>query len=133
MQTCAVFLLCIVLVALQCEANAFHLVNGWSAVKPVAKKLPSMPTIRTTLGMSGYSKMYSIRGGANKIPIDIRDDGHFDEVVKAAGGNLVVVDFSASWCPPCKSIEPFVQSLAAQEDSVTFVKVCIVSDVPIKV
>ena len=42
-----------------------------------------------------------------------------------SGNKLVVVDFTASWCPPCKMIGPEFVKLAAEEanSSVTFVKV----------
>jgi thioredoxin 1 len=39
------------------------------------------------------------------------NDGNFeDEVLKAEG--LVLVDFSASWCGPCKKLEPIVEDVA---------------------
>jgi thioredoxin 1 len=39
------------------------------------------------------------------------DDASFEsEVVQAAGA--VLVDFSATWCGPCKKLEPLVHELA---------------------
>jgi thioredoxin 1 len=37
-----------------------------------------------------------------------------DEVLKADG--LVLVDFSAAWCGPCKKLEPIVHELAGDYD-----------------
>lgn len=43
--------------------------------------------------------------------------------IEEAGGKLVVIDFHATWCGPCKVIGPKFEELAAIHDSVVFVKV----------
>ncbi len=43
------------------------------------------------------------------------DDNNFEaEVVRAAGA--VLVDFSATWCGPCKKLEPIVHEIAGDYD-----------------
>jgi thioredoxin 1 len=43
------------------------------------------------------------------------DDGNFESVVLKAQG-AVLVDFSATWCGPCKKLEPIVHDIASDYD-----------------
>ncbi len=43
------------------------------------------------------------------------DDSNFEtEVIQAQGA--VLVDFSATWCGPCKKLEPIVDEIAGEYD-----------------
>ncbi|KAE9595572.1 putative monodehydroascorbate reductase (NADH) [Lupinus albus] len=37
--------------------------------------------------------------------------------------NLMVVDFSAKWCGPCKIMDPFIQEFAAKYTNAEFIKI----------
>ena len=49
-------------------------------------------------------------------PIPVEDADHFAELVTS--NPLVLVDFYADWCSPCKMLEPTVEELARTTDAV---------------
>ncbi|XP_045146197.1 thioredoxin-like [Echinops telfairi] len=53
--------------------------------------------------------------------IDSKED--FQAALKSAGEKLVVVNFSATWCGPCKMIKPFYHSLCKQYSNAVFLEV----------
>ncbi|XP_075884437.1 thioredoxin b [Nelusetta ayraudi] len=57
------------------------------------------------------------------IEIQCMDD--FNQYVKGSGDKLVVVDFTATWCGPCKQISPVFDTLAGlpENKNVVFLKV----------
>ncbi|CAL4092940.1 unnamed protein product, partial [Meganyctiphanes norvegica] len=50
-----------------------------------------------------------------------KDD--FADQMKSAGGKLVVVDFFADWCEPCKMIAPKLEAMDSEMSDVVFLKV----------
>ncbi len=47
---------------------------------------------------------------------------NFQEVVENAEG-IVLLDFWASWCGPCKMIAPYVEEVAQERDDITVGKI----------
>lgn len=52
---------------------------------------------------------------------DVTEKTFTDEVLMAGG--LVVVDYWADWCSPCKQLSPIIEELSNEYGDVKFVKV----------
>jgi thioredoxin-like negative regulator of GroEL len=48
----------------------------------------------------------------------ISGDQEMTRVVAAAGERLLIFDFFADWCQPCRELEPILESIAAQKADV---------------
>ncbi|KAM3937233.1 thioredoxin-like isoform 2-T2 [Leptodactylus fuscus] len=53
----------------------------------------------------------------------IENLAEFNAALSEAGDKLVVIDFTAVWCGPCKMIAPFFASLSEKYTDVVFLKV----------
>ncbi|XP_029470984.1 thioredoxin-2-like [Rhinatrema bivittatum] len=52
----------------------------------------------------------------------IKSKEEFDQLIESSD-KLVVTDFTASWCGPCKKIAPYYEALCKQYTEVVFLKV----------
>jgi len=51
------------------------------------------------------------------------DKKDFEKQVVDADGRLIVIDFFATWCGPCKMISPHLAEMSKAMDNVIFLKV----------
>ena len=54
---------------------------------------------------------------------DISSDADFDALLKESGSKLVVVDYSTTWCGPCKVIAPKFDELSEKYTDAIFCSV----------
>ena len=55
--------------------------------------------------------------------VDIDGEAAFDKTIQNAGSSLVVVDYSTTWCGPCKVIAPKFEEFSEQYTDAVFLKV----------
>eukprot|EP00559_Dactyliosolen_fragilissimus_P004117 CAMPEP_0184861672 /NCGR_PEP_ID=MMETSP0580-20130426/6299_1 /TAXON_ID=1118495 /ORGANISM="Dactyliosolen fragilissimus" /LENGTH=109 /DNA_ID=CAMNT_0027359245 /DNA_START=295 /DNA_END=624 /DNA_ORIENTATION=- len=55
--------------------------------------------------------------------VDIDSEAAFDKTVSSSGDTLVVVDYSTTWCGPCKVIAPKFDELSDKYPEAVFLKV----------
>lgn len=82
---------------------------------------------------AGYKNVYELKGGTNawraaNKPLEGATNEKqmtIDELnATIKGSKIVLVDFGASWCPPCKQMEPVLKSLTENnKDKFTLLKV----------
>jgi len=48
-------------------------------------------------------------------PIHVEDESHFEELIDSH--SVVLVDYYADWCGPCKMLEPTVEEIADETDA----------------
>lgn len=55
--------------------------------------------------------------------VDIDSEAAFDKTIQSANGALVVVDYSTTWCGPCKVIAPKFEEFSDKYPEAVFLKV----------
>jgi len=57
------------------------------------------------------------------VVLKVANDADFAEKLNQSGTKLVVIDFSATWCGPCKNIAPFVEEMSTKYPNAHFLNV----------
>jgi len=82
----------------------------------------SLVTLPSPAG--GHPQSAATRAGRPvAVVIDVSSTEEFNDELSKAGDALVVVDYSTSWCGPCKIIAPKFDEFSEQYKDVAFLKV----------
>merc|ERR1719401_904650 len=79
-------------------------------------------------GVPGSLSLRAAQQSARSLPpravvLEISSQEEFDKALGSAGDSLVVIDYSTSWCGPCKIIAPKFDEFSEQYKNVAFLKV----------
>mmetsp|Transcript_25158 Transcript_25158/g.40898 ORF Transcript_25158/g.40898 Transcript_25158/m.40898 type:complete len:149 (-) Transcript_25158:191-637(-) len=85
-----------------------------AAVTAVNAFAPSLPVRAATASISPRPLM---------AVLDVGSEAAFDETVSGAGDKLVIIDYSTTWCGPCKVIAPKFDEFSETYPDSIFVKV----------
>jgi len=55
--------------------------------------------------------------------VDITTIEELEKIAKKYPSNLIIIDFSATWCGPCKGIKPIYEALSKEYTNCIFLKV----------
>lgn len=61
--------------------------------------------------------------GLSMKVVDIDSEAAFDKTIQNAGDALVVIDYSTTWCGPCKVIAPKFEEFSEKYPDAVFLKV----------
>ena len=74
------------------------------------------------------NRLFQVRGGyaGDSGVLHITSADEFNQIVKGSANKLIVIDFSATWCMPCKMIAPAFEEMSnpsGEFSNVVFIKI----------
>lgn len=81
--------------------------------------------ISLSLGEHSSSKVSFIHARSPQLQKNmVKQVTTADEFTQAISSGIVIVDFTATWCAPCRMMAPIFEQLSTVYSKATFIKVC---------
>lgn len=102
---------------------------GFFLVVVLLSALSSVRAFSSTTPFLGSSRVAHARSVVNPASamsmrvVDIGSVDAFDTTLSSAGSSLVIVDYSTTWCGPCKVIAPKFEEFSDKYPDAVFLKV----------
>lgn len=117
-------LVCVLGLLVACNSFVLGGAASFSPVKLVSKHAQISERI-VLMSQGSGSRGLELRGGASKSVLEVSNTQQLDKILADAGKKLVVLDFTASWCGPCRMIAPIYEQLSQEYSKTVFTKVII--------
>lgn len=92
--------------------------------------ISARPTSFTTANVTRRPSLQNVQKGrranlrtTKMLVVEAFGTEDMDKIIQSADESLVVVDYSTSWCGPCKIFAPTFEELSDKYEEVVFVKV----------
>lgn len=108
------FILLITIAIFSVAVAAVRSENGLSTVKSSKTMVNTLQSARPLTGRNFFGKVLSYRGGSSSV-VHVTSEAEFDRILSESEGKLIVVDFSAAWCMPCKLIAPVFEEMSSPD------------------
>jgi len=93
------------------------------SVSPILNALQNTTEVPAPVKPAPVQSASPVRSKADSNVIHVRSIAEYDTIKKNSGDKLVVVDFSAVWCGPCRMIAPKYAELSKLYEDVVFLHV----------
>lgn len=57
------------------------------------------------------------------MAVEVKSEDEFNHLIRSSNFSTSIVDFTASWCPPCRVIKPFFEDMSKIYTDIQFLKV----------